>query len=187
MPACRPTTSSAPRKRERIGCLVGSGIGGLPLIEDTKAELEKRGPRRITPFFVPGVDHQHDLGPRLDHVRLPGAEPGDRHRLHDRPALDRHGRPDDRARRCRRHDRRRRRGDGLAARRRRLRRGARALDAQRRPGDRLAPVGQGPRRLRPRRGRRRRWCSRSTSTPSGAARRSTPSWSASAWAPTPST
>jgi 3-oxoacyl-[acyl-carrier-protein] synthase II len=33
--------------------LVGSGIGGLPLIEDTKAELEKRGPRRITPFFVP--------------------------------------------------------------------------------------------------------------------------------------
>ncbi len=38
---------------ERIGCLVGSGIGGLPLIEDTKAELEKRGPRRITPFFVP--------------------------------------------------------------------------------------------------------------------------------------
>ncbi|HEX7438717.1 MAG TPA: beta-ketoacyl-ACP synthase II, partial [Caldimonas sp.] len=29
------------------------GIGGLPLIEDTKAELEKRGPRRITPFFVP--------------------------------------------------------------------------------------------------------------------------------------
>jgi 3-oxoacyl-[acyl-carrier-protein] synthase II len=33
--------------------LFGSGIGGLPLIEDTKAELEKRGPRRITPFFVP--------------------------------------------------------------------------------------------------------------------------------------
>ena len=38
---------------QRIGCLVGSGIGGLPLIEDTKAELDKRGPRRITPFFVP--------------------------------------------------------------------------------------------------------------------------------------
>src|SRR4030095_12854347 len=38
---------------EPIGCLVGSGIGGLPLIEDTKSELEKRGPRRITPFFVP--------------------------------------------------------------------------------------------------------------------------------------
>ena len=38
---------------ERIGCLIGSGIGGLPLIEETKAELDKRGPRRITPFFVP--------------------------------------------------------------------------------------------------------------------------------------
>ena len=38
---------------ERIGCLVGSGIGGLPLIEDTHAELTARGPRRISPFFVP--------------------------------------------------------------------------------------------------------------------------------------
>jgi 3-oxoacyl-[acyl-carrier-protein] synthase II len=38
---------------ERIGVLVGSGIGGLPLIEDTHDELVKRGPRRITPFFVP--------------------------------------------------------------------------------------------------------------------------------------
>ena len=37
----------------RIGCLIGSGIGGLPLIEETHAELESRGPRRITPFFVP--------------------------------------------------------------------------------------------------------------------------------------
>ncbi len=38
---------------ERIGCLIGSGIGGLPLIEETRSEFEKRGPRRITPFFVP--------------------------------------------------------------------------------------------------------------------------------------
>ncbi len=38
---------------QRIGCLIGSGIGGLPLIEATQSELEKRGPRRITPFFVP--------------------------------------------------------------------------------------------------------------------------------------
>ena len=39
---------------ERIGVLVGSGIGGLPMIEDTNAELLSRGPRRISPFFVPG-------------------------------------------------------------------------------------------------------------------------------------
>ena len=38
----------------RIGCVIGSGIGGLPLIEDTKVELVAKGPRRITPFFVPG-------------------------------------------------------------------------------------------------------------------------------------
>ena len=37
----------------RIGCVIGSGIGGLPMIEDTHTELVNRGPRRITPFFVP--------------------------------------------------------------------------------------------------------------------------------------
>src|SRR5690606_36427692 len=37
----------------RIGCIIGSGIGGLPLLEDTHAELVSRGPRRISPFFVP--------------------------------------------------------------------------------------------------------------------------------------
>jgi 3-oxoacyl-[acyl-carrier-protein] synthase II len=38
---------------ERIGVLVGSGIGGLPLIEETHSELVARGPRRVSPFFVP--------------------------------------------------------------------------------------------------------------------------------------
>ena len=38
---------------ERIGCIVGSGIGGLPLIEETHAEYTARGARRISPFFVP--------------------------------------------------------------------------------------------------------------------------------------
>lgn len=38
---------------DRIGVIVGSGIGGLPLIEETHAELTNRGPRRISPFFVP--------------------------------------------------------------------------------------------------------------------------------------
>lgn len=37
----------------RIGVIVGSGIGGLPLIENTHAELVARGPRRVSPFFVP--------------------------------------------------------------------------------------------------------------------------------------
>ncbi|HYE70089.1 MAG TPA: beta-ketoacyl-ACP synthase II [Aquabacterium sp.] len=38
---------------ERIGVNIGAGIGGLPMIEETHAELTNRGPRRISPFFVP--------------------------------------------------------------------------------------------------------------------------------------
>jgi len=38
---------------ERIGVIVGSGIGGLPRIEETQAEYLARGARRISPFFVP--------------------------------------------------------------------------------------------------------------------------------------
>ncbi|HVZ45326.1 MAG TPA: beta-ketoacyl-ACP synthase II [Ramlibacter sp.] len=37
----------------RIGVNIGSGIGGLPLIEQTHTEMVNRGPRRISPFFVP--------------------------------------------------------------------------------------------------------------------------------------
>ena len=37
----------------RIGVVIGSGIGGLPLIEDMHSELLAKGPRRISPFFVP--------------------------------------------------------------------------------------------------------------------------------------
>jgi 3-oxoacyl-[acyl-carrier-protein] synthase II len=38
---------------DRIGAIVGSGIGGLPRIEETQIEYLDRGPRRISPFFVP--------------------------------------------------------------------------------------------------------------------------------------
>jgi 3-oxoacyl-[acyl-carrier-protein] synthase II len=37
----------------RIGVVIGSGIGGLPMIEDMHSELLAKGPRRISPFFVP--------------------------------------------------------------------------------------------------------------------------------------
>jgi 3-oxoacyl-[acyl-carrier-protein] synthase II len=39
----------------RIGCVIGSGIGGLPMIEGMHAEYTTRGPRRISPFFVPAT------------------------------------------------------------------------------------------------------------------------------------
>jgi 3-oxoacyl-[acyl-carrier-protein] synthase II len=42
-----------PELATRIGVNIGSGIGGLPMIEETHAELMNRGPRRISPFFVP--------------------------------------------------------------------------------------------------------------------------------------
>ncbi len=42
-----------PEVAERIGVMVGSGIGGLPMIESTHKDYTERGPRRISPFFVP--------------------------------------------------------------------------------------------------------------------------------------
>lgn len=43
-----------PENAERIGVCIGSGIGGLPLIEDTHLAYREGGVRKITPFFVPG-------------------------------------------------------------------------------------------------------------------------------------
>lgn len=39
----------------RVGLAVGSGIGGLPMIEKCHSVLEEQGPRRISPFFIPGA------------------------------------------------------------------------------------------------------------------------------------
>ena len=43
-----------PENAERIGCVIGSGIGGLPLIEETHAAVTAGGIRKVSPFFVPG-------------------------------------------------------------------------------------------------------------------------------------
>ncbi len=40
-------------ERERAGVLIGSGIGGLKTIGETAVELETKGPRRVSPFFIP--------------------------------------------------------------------------------------------------------------------------------------
>jgi len=39
--------------RERVGVMIGSGIGGLATIDDTSKTLEAQGPRRVSPFFIP--------------------------------------------------------------------------------------------------------------------------------------
>ncbi len=41
-------------KQERAGVLIGSGIGGLPGIAETAILLKEKGPRRVSPFFIPG-------------------------------------------------------------------------------------------------------------------------------------
>ena len=41
--------------RERTGVIIGSGIGGLSAIADTAIELQEKGPRRISPFFIPSA------------------------------------------------------------------------------------------------------------------------------------
>jgi len=47
-----PTEKAA---RERTGVMIGSGIGGLNSIADTSIVLKERGPRRVSPFFIPGA------------------------------------------------------------------------------------------------------------------------------------
>ena len=44
-----------PQNAERIGVSIGSGIGGLPMIEDTHNTYLEGGPRKISPFFIPGT------------------------------------------------------------------------------------------------------------------------------------
>ena len=44
-----------PQNAERIGVNIGSGIGGLPMIEESHSALLKGGPRKISPFFIPGT------------------------------------------------------------------------------------------------------------------------------------
>jgi 3-oxoacyl-[acyl-carrier-protein] synthase II len=40
---------------DRVGVVIGSGIGGLPLIEEMHKKLLERGPSRMSPFFIPGL------------------------------------------------------------------------------------------------------------------------------------
>lgn len=45
---------STSEQQERAGVLIGSGIGGLPGIAETSILLKEKGPRRVSPFFIPG-------------------------------------------------------------------------------------------------------------------------------------
>lgn len=44
-----------PENNKRIGCFIGSGMGGLPFIEEQHTRLMEKGPSRVSPFFIPSV------------------------------------------------------------------------------------------------------------------------------------
>ena len=44
-----------PENAERVGVNIGAGVGGIPMIEETYKEYLAHGPRKISPFFVPGI------------------------------------------------------------------------------------------------------------------------------------
>jgi 3-oxoacyl-[acyl-carrier-protein] synthase II len=50
-----PETEEGRRELERAGVMLGSGIGGLSTIADQAVEMEEKGPRRVSPFFIPSA------------------------------------------------------------------------------------------------------------------------------------
>ena len=171
-----------------------SGPGDLGRVRRAGRLLRRRGPGRrdhhrgdlqdalgegAAPrlLAVLRADDHREPGVRepLDQVRRQGAEPVAGLGLLDRDARHRRRLPRDRARRRRRHDLRRHRGDRHPARAWAASTRMRALSTRNEaPQAGLAPVRQGSRRVRDRRGGRHPGASRSWSTPRRAARRSTP-------------
>ena len=157
--------------KERVGVCIGSGIGGLPMIEETQRAYLQGGLRKISPFFVPG--HRSSTWSRASCRSITasqGPNLGDRQRVLDGQPQHRRGGAPDRVRRRRRDGRRRRRGDAY-------RRSASAASARRARCRRATTI----RRRRAGRGTRTAtascwarapasWCSRSTSTRRRAAR-----------------
>ncbi len=47
--------------KERVGIAIGSGIGGLEYIEKNVLQMDKAGPRKVSPFFCAGIRHQYDF------------------------------------------------------------------------------------------------------------------------------
>ena len=169
----KPTT---PDEQYTTGVMIGAGIGGVEGIADTAITLHERGPRRVSPFFIPGriinlasgyVSIEHGLkGPNSAVVTAcsTGSHAiGDAGRmiaLGDADVMVAGGT----------------RVAGQPDFARGICRGARALDRLQRPADQgVAALRQGPRRLSSWARAPASSCWRSTSTPRRAAPRSMPS------------
>ncbi len=65
-------TALSESERKRFGVVLGSGIGGLPHIEKTAYTLRDRGPKRVSPFFIPAVLANMAAGQVSIHYGLKG-------------------------------------------------------------------------------------------------------------------
>ena len=176
-----------PENAPRVGVFIASGIGGFTTIEREHKALLEGGPRKISPFFIPSAIINLAAGQVSIRFGAQGPELGDVHRLLGVGARHRRRLRDHPARRRRRHDCRRIRSGHHADGHRRLRRAARAVDAQRRARARQPSLRQGSRRLHRRRRRRRADPRGVRGARQRAARASTPSSSATACPPTRTT
>ena len=140
---------------DRIGILMGSGMGGLESIEEAYDRyLDTSSPKKVSPFFIPASIINLVSG----HLSIAFEITGPNLAVATACTTSTHalglGDAADSVRRCRR-DAGRRVGNGhLRHRHERLRPSQSPVTAQRRPAGRQPPLGQGPRRLR--HGRRRR-------------------------------
>ncbi len=122
--AARPRSRAS--IRTMVGCLLSTGQGAVEIFEEQIARSTARGPRAVSPYFIPGVMPNSGRGAGLHALRPDGTLVQHRQRVLDRHPLDRHQRDDDRGGRRRRHCRRRRRGRDAPQHRRRLRQRQRA-------------------------------------------------------------
>ena len=67
----------------KTGVMIGSGIGGLTGIAETAIVLKEKGPRRVSPFFIPTPD-QSSIRLCIDCAWAQRAQPRGRHRMFDR-------------------------------------------------------------------------------------------------------
>jgi 3-oxoacyl-[acyl-carrier-protein] synthase II len=70
--------------KTRVGVCIGSGIGGLPMIEETHSHFLQGGVRKISPFFVPGSIINMISGLVSIHYGYQGSEPRHGERVLDR-------------------------------------------------------------------------------------------------------
>ena len=72
---------------ERVGVVIGSGIGGFEVIEREHRTLLEKGPSRISPFFIPATIINLASGLRFHSHRRQRPELRNRHRLHHQRAF----------------------------------------------------------------------------------------------------